>query len=129
MKFINFDKNARRRARKEARKRRKEKERLQTEAFEVIKANDKVVSSMEEVDFSDLFLPFITLYNNPVDYPGKFVARVFDLDKPTNCCCIYESREQAKEDAAKAGFEDIIPRMPHDDIHIVEAYVWGPEYK
>lgn len=27
-------------------------------------------------------MPLITVYNSPTDYPGKFVARLWDIDKP-----------------------------------------------
>ena len=30
-----------------------------------------------------LQFPLLTVYNSPKDYPGKFVARVFDLNKAT----------------------------------------------
>ena len=27
--------------------------------------------------------PIVCVYNGPTDYPGQFVARLWDLDKPT----------------------------------------------
>ena len=28
-------------------------------------------------------IPVITVYRSPKEYPGKYVARLFDLDRPT----------------------------------------------
>jgi len=93
------------------------------EIIKKLKEKEVVVPSMNEVDFSGLLMPFITLFDKPVDFPDKLVARVFELDKPTNIVCIYESKEQAREDVGKAGFGYIIPRTPEDDAHIVESYI------
>ena len=43
-----------------------------------------IVKSWDEVDFSDLKMPMITIFKHPLDYPDKYVARVFDLNQPTN---------------------------------------------
>lgn len=36
------------------------------------------------VDMSELIMPMIVVYKSPRDFPGKYVARLFRLDKPTN---------------------------------------------
>ena len=33
-------------------------------------------------------MPIITIFNSPTDYPGKYVARVFDVGKPTNLAAV-----------------------------------------
>lgn len=50
--------------------------------------HDKKVQSVKEIDFSDLVLPMIAVYKNPEDYPNDCVARVFDLERPTNIVII-----------------------------------------
>lgn len=32
-----------------------------------------------------------TVYSNPLDHPGKFVARQFSGGKPTELCCVDDS--------------------------------------
>ena len=44
---------------------------------------NKEILSMQEVDFSKLKMPAIAVYKRPEDFPRKCVARVYDMDKPT----------------------------------------------
>lgn len=46
---------------------------------------------MKGIDFSGLVLPIIAVYKNPEDYPNDCVARVFDLERPTNVIIVKES--------------------------------------
>lgn len=46
---------------------------------------------MKGIDFSGLVLPIIVVYKNPEDYPNDCVARVFDLERPTNVIIVKES--------------------------------------
>lgn len=41
--------------------------------------------------------PIICVYNSPEDYPGKFVARLWDLDKPTRYIAVAETLEAIRE--------------------------------
>lgn len=52
---------------------------------------DKIVNSIKEVDFSDFKMPIIAVYQNPEDYPGKCVARIFDLDEPTSVVIVKDA--------------------------------------
>ena len=37
-----------------------------------------IVESLQQVDFSELDLPLVTIYEKPLDFPDDFVARVWD---------------------------------------------------
>ena len=53
---------------------------------------DKVVKSFDMNSLIKITrLPLICIYNSPSDYPGKYVARLWDVDKPTNMVAIAEA--------------------------------------
>ena len=59
---------------------------------------DKIVNSIQQIDLSDLKIPVAAVYNKPLDYPDKCVARIFDLDKPTNAVVIKDELESLMND-------------------------------
>ena len=69
---------------------------------------------------TQLKMPMFVIYRDPVDYPGKFVARVFDLNKPTPYCAIRDSYNEIVETVPEAMTR--IPRDPHDDPKIIETW-------
>ncbi len=65
--------------------------------------------------------PIICVYNGPTDYPGQFVARLWDLDKPTRYIVVADTLE-----AVRAAIpEDMIRfhRDQSDDPCIVESWI------
>jgi hypothetical protein len=48
------------------------------------KKKDCEVQSIREVDMSGLHMPAVAIYEHPDDDPEMCVARVFNLDRPTN---------------------------------------------
>ena len=52
----------------------------------------KRVPTLNLVDYSDIKVPLVVIYDSPKDFPGKVVARVWDGEKnrPTNVYCEYE---------------------------------------
>lgn len=83
---------------------------------------DKVVKSFDMNSLIKITrLPLICIYNNPSDYPGKYVARLWDVDKPTDMVAIAESLEEIRE--AKPPEMMIMDRMPNDDPVIVETWI------
>lgn len=111
-KIVNFNREARRRAAKETRKQ-----------IDDLKKINKRVNSLTEVDFSELKVPLITVYYDTVDFPGQIVARVFEMNHPTNIYVSYQSMDAARSDAIDAGFQTLVPRSKDDDPHIVETYM------
>lgn len=84
--------------------------------------SDLQLENFENLDVSDLKMPMIVIYNNDTkDYPGMFVARLFDLNSPTNCVVIKPTYEE---------IYDVIPqhmvkmdRSQIDDPVIKEVWV------
>lgn len=59
---------------------------------------DKTVTSIHQIDISDLRFPIIAAYEHPDDYPDKCVARIFDLDRTTDTAILKDSMEELHED-------------------------------
>lgn len=67
-------------------------------------------------------LPIITVYKGPEDYPDKYVARVFDLQRPTNLVAVADDyggilEAIPTEDMAR------MQRDERDDPVIVETWI------
>ena len=86
-------------------------------------AVNKVVNTMKEVDFEGMKLPMVAVYEKPLDFPDKYIARVFDCEKPTNVIIIRDSLEECREDITAAGFLVCLERSPSDVISIVEIWM------
>ncbi len=65
---------------------------------------DKRAESIGEVDLSELKFPIIAIYRHPADYPNKYVARVFDITRPTDTVVVKDSL-QAKRYLPECGKE------------------------
>ena len=65
--------------------------------------------------------PMFTIYAHPVDYPDKYVARIFDLDHPTNMIALADSYESILK-AIPTDRTINWGRTPIDDPHIVETW-------
>jgi len=66
-------------------------------------------------------LPIWTIYDNPLDYPGLFVAREFNYDRAT---------DKVLTDTTLDGLRRKLPpnltcikRYPSDNPHIVESWL------
>ena len=86
---------------------------------------NQIVESMKNVDFSDLKMPMVCVYNKPFDFPDKIIARAFDAveSAATNICAVYDTLKDCREDITAAGFSICIPRDSNDDMCIVESYM------
>lgn len=72
-------------------------------------------------------LSFWVIYDSPLDFPGFFVARRFELDQPTIDLIINKNlemvRDQVIELIAKAGMSPIcFAAAPQDDPKILETW-------
>jgi len=65
--------------------------------------------------------PLICVYKYPADYPGKYIARLWDINIPTNIIAIAESLETIRE--IKPLEMVILPRQTNDDPCIVETWI------
>ena len=66
------------------------------------KNNEIQANSFMEVDIQNLICPIIAIYIKPDDYPDKVVARVFDMEIPTNIIVIRDTLEELREDIQEA---------------------------
>ena len=66
-------------------------------------------------------LPIICIYDSPEDYPGQFVARLWDVDKPTPYITIAPTLEAIRE-TIPAGMMKIV-RSPEDVPCIIETWI------
>lgn len=52
---------------------------------------DCILNSFDNVDFSEMKAPIIVIYDHPSDYPKLWVARIWNIDRPTNVVVINEN--------------------------------------
>lgn len=67
-------------------------------------------------------MPLITVYAHPADYPDKYVARVWDLDRPTNLAAVADDHEGILQAIPTAQMTRM-DRSPKDDPCIVEVWI------
>ena len=63
----------------------------------------------------------IVVYEDPKDYPGLFVARLFDGRKSTHLIALADTLEDIRE--AKPERMRIVNRIEQDSLQIVEAWL------
>lgn len=83
----------------------------------------KIVDSIKEVDLSDLKHPVIAIYEHPKDYPKYYVARVFDVDKPTDTVILKNTLAAVQEDIKENTKMMFFSRETEDDPCIVGAWI------
>ncbi len=66
-------------------------------------------------------MPIYVIFKDPIDYPGKYVARVFDINQPTPFCTVRDTYEEII--ATIPDFLVKFQRAPEDDRHIVETWM------
>ena len=78
----------------------------------------KRVPTLNLVDYSDIKVPLVVIYDSPKDFPGKVVARVWDGEKsrPTNVYCEYENLKRCEDDVMSAGFVFKIRKMTDEQL-------------
>jgi hypothetical protein len=82
---------------------------------------DIIVNDFYEVDLSEIKFPLITIYENPFDYPGKFVARLFDMQIPTTCVVIGDTIGEVRKTIPNGMIR--FGRYLEDDKAIVEVWL------
>lgn len=56
-----------------------------------IQYKDFILNNFDNVDFTQIKVPIITVYDHPADYPKMLVARIWDMNKPTNVIVMNEN--------------------------------------
>ena len=81
---------------------------------------DKIINKFDLSKTGAQF-PVICIYDNPIDYPGKYVARLWDTQTPTNLVATADSLEELRK--SKPPEMMIMQRHPEDDPKIVETWL------
>lgn len=86
---------------------------------------EKLVESMKLVDFSNIKVPLIVVYDHPSDYPDAYVARVWAAERnlPTNVFIKKDTLQEIREDIRSSGFMLCISRAAEDHPTIVESWI------
>lgn len=83
---------------------------------------DKVVDKMDpELIRQYTSMPLIAVYRSPADYPGKFVARLWDAHHPTNLIMTTDSLDELLQRRPPEMI--VIGRQPSDDPIIIETWL------
>lgn len=67
-------------------------------------------------------VPIITVYQHPADYPDKYVARVWDVNRPTNLAAVADTYEELLE-AIPTNQMTKMARSSADDPVIMETWI------
>ncbi len=81
---------------------------------------DVIISDFNEIDGSLMKMPFIVIYNHPKDYNESYVARLFDINKPTNIVIVSKDLEVLRKKIPKGMVK--FDREKEDDEKIIESY-------
>lgn len=84
---------------------------------------EKRVESIREVDFSGLKVPFVAVYGHPDDFPDKYVARIYELDRATNTIMVKETLEEIEMDIKEHTAMTFIPRGTADAPSLVGVWM------
>lgn len=82
---------------------------------------DVILNDLNSVDLSDLRMAMIVIYYNAADYPGKYLARIWDSDKPTNVVIVNDNIDYLRNLIPKNMTN--IGREKEDDSCIVEVWL------
>lgn len=83
--------------------------------------NDIIVESFNWAEIQKTFCPLITVYYNTTDYPDKYVARLWNMNKPTEKLAIADTLEDIRKAIPKEMV--LCKRREEDDPVIVEVYI------
>lgn len=84
---------------------------------------EKRVESIKEVDFSGLKVPFIAVYQRPEDFPEKCVARIYELDKPTDTILVKDTLKEIEIDIQENTGMVFMPRKAEDVRSLVGVWM------
>ena len=85
-------------------------------------SEDRVVRAFDRARLAkQTKMPLIVVYNNPEDYPNKYVARVWDVNRPTALVAVADTLEEIREAIPQEMYN--IGRQPQDDPCIVEVWL------
>lgn len=76
------------------------------------------------VNYDNMFVPSITIYNSPADHRGMYVARLFEsaVPAPLNTFATSDSIEDLRDMIRAAGFSFYVSIDTRDHPEIVEIW-------
>lgn len=83
----------------------------------------KIADSIKEVDLSDFKIPTIAIYEHPKDHPEYYVARAFDVDKPTDTVILKDTLAAVQENIKENTKMMFFSRGAEDDPCIVGVWI------
>jgi len=85
-----------------------------------MKTKDIIITNFNKVNISRMKMPFIVIYDHPKDYSESYVARIFEVNAPTNMVIVSKDLESLREKIPKNMIK--FQREKEDDENIVESY-------
>ena len=82
-----------------------------------------IVDTFQGVDWHKMLkvMPSFTIYQNPTDFPGKYVTRLFDGEQPMRLVTVKDTLKDARETIPKGYI--LFERSPTDPPVIVETWM------
>lgn len=59
-------------------------------------------------------MPFVAVYRSPEDFPGECVARIYELDRPTDTIMVRRTFAEIQGDIREHTDKTFIPREKED---------------
>lgn len=93
---------------------------------EILRKMREETDIREQLTISEIracaFVPLITIYEHPADFPGKYVARIWDLGRPTALAVMADTYGELME---RIPYREMVkmPRRPDDDPVIMEVWM------
>lgn len=84
---------------------------------------DKKADSIKQIDMRNLKLPLAAVHVNPLDYPGKAMVRIFDVDRPTNAVIVKDTLEEVMNDIKNNTNMVFMPRGAEDVASLVGVWM------
>lgn len=83
---------------------------------------DTVLNNFSEINIREqTCLPIIAIYKHPRDYPGQYVARLWDIDKPTHYIVLNDNIDSLRQ--IKPLWMTILMPTERDDPVLVETWL------
>lgn len=86
-----------------------------------MQTKDQLISSFNEIDMKEYTMPIICIYNSPSDYKGMFVARLFDVNKPTPIILMRITLDAIRNEIPESF--SLVPKQAGEDANIVGTYI------
>jgi len=82
-----------------------------------------IVDTFKTGNVLSVAMPIVVIYKNPSDFPNKFVARVWEVNKPTRIAMLKDSLEEIHSNLPEGLIH--FERDLDDDPCIVETWLKG----